>query len=79
MWRKELKRPSYKRAEVLVKAASSSIGRTSGKIASEASLQNLLAEHDLYCQQYEDLEELMRKLLMQIPNAEKLLDSRALD
>jgi transposase len=42
-----MKRPSFKRAEALVKAASSSIGRTSGKLASEASLKNLLAQYDL--------------------------------
>jgi transposase len=54
-WRKQMKRASLKRAERLVKAASRSVGRTSGKVASEASLQNLLAEYDLYCQQYDKL------------------------
>jgi transposase len=73
-WRKQMKRASLKRAEALVKAASRSVGRTSGKVASEASLQNLLAEYDLYRQQYEKLEQLMQELLMQVPNADKLLD-----
>ena len=73
-WRKQMKRASLKRAERLVKAASRSVGRTSGKVASEASLQNLLAEYDLYCQQYDGLEQLMQELLMQVPNADKLLD-----
>ena len=73
-WRKQMKRASLKRAEALVKAASRSVGRTSGKVASEASLQNLLAEYDLYCQQYDKLEQLMQELLMQVPNADKLLD-----
>ncbi len=73
-WRKQMKRASLKRAEALVKAASRSVGRTSGKVASEAGLQNLLAEYDLYCQQYEKVEQLMQELLMQVPNAEKLLD-----
>ena len=73
-WRKQMKRASLKRAEALVKAASRSVGRTTGKVASEASLQNLLAEYDLYRQQYEKLEQLMQELLMQVPNAEKLLD-----
>ncbi len=73
-WRKQMKRASLKRAEALVKAASRSVGRTSGKVASEASLQNLLAEYDLYCQQYDGLEQLMQELLMQVPNADKLLD-----
>jgi transposase len=69
-----MKRPSFKRAEALVKVASNSIGRTSGKLASEASLKNLLAQYDLYCKQYEALEQLMLELLMQVPNASKLLD-----
>jgi transposase len=73
-WRKQMKRASLKRAEALVKVASRSVGRVSGKVASEASLQNLLAEYDLYCQQYDRLEQLMQELLMQIPNADKLLD-----
>jgi len=73
-WRKQMKRVSLKRAERLVKAANRSVGRTSGKVASEASLQNLLAEYDLYCQQYDKQEQLMQDLLMQVPNADKLLD-----
>ncbi len=73
-WRKQMKRASLKRAEALVKAASRSVGRTSGKVASAASLQNLLAEYDLYRQQYEKLEQLMQELLMQVPNANKLLN-----
>jgi transposase len=73
-WRKQMKRASLKRAERLVKAASRSVGRTSGKVASEASLQNLLAEYDLDCQQYDKQEQLMQELLMQVPNADKLLD-----
>jgi transposase len=73
-WRKQMKRASLKRAEALVKAASRSVGRTSGKVASAASLQNLLAEYDLYRQQYEKQEQLMQELLMQVPNANKLLN-----
>ena len=73
-WRKQMKRASLKRAEALVKAASRSVGRTSGKVASETSLQNLLAEYDLYYQQYDKQEQLMQDLLMQVPNADKLLD-----
>jgi transposase len=73
-WRKQMKRASLKRAERLVNAASRSVGRTSGKVASEASLQNLLAEFDLYCLQYDKQEQLMQELLMQVPNADKLLD-----
>lgn len=73
-WKKEMKRGAgTRRAQELVKAASTSVGRTSGKMASEASLQNLLAEYELYCKQLEKLEQLMLELLLQVPNAEKLL------
>lgn len=73
-WRTVVKRSvGKKRAQALVKAASNSIGRTNGHVASEASLQNLLAEYDLYRAQYERLEQLMWELLLQVPNAVKLL------
>jgi len=74
-WRTEVKRSvGIKRAQALVKAATNSIGRTNGHIASETSLQNLLAEYDLYHAQHERLEQLMSELLLQVPNAIKLLD-----
>ncbi len=73
-WRKVVKRSvGPKRAQALVKAATNSIGRTNGHVASEASLQNLLAEYDLYRTQHEQLEQLMWELLLQVPNADKLL------
>lgn len=73
-WRTKVKRSvGKKRAQALVKAASKSIGRTTGRVASEASLQNLLAEHELYHAQHERLEQLMQELLLQVPNAAKLL------
>lgn len=72
-WRKSMKRAANKRIQALLKVANASIGRTSGKVAAEASLQNLLAEYDLYRKQYEALEQLMLELLLQVPNAEKLL------
>ena len=72
-WRKSMKRTANKRIQAVLKAADASIGRTSGKVAAEASLQNLLAEYDLYRKQYEALEQLMLELLLQVPNAEKLL------
>lgn len=71
-------RVSFKRAEALVKAASTSIGRTSGKVASEASLQNLLSEYELCREQYEALEQLMLELLLQVPNAERFLDIKGI-
>lgn len=73
-WRTSVKRSvGKKRAQALVKAAESSIGRTNGNIASQAGLQNLLAEYELYQMQYEQLEQLMWELLLQVPNAVKLL------
>ena len=73
-WRTEVKRSvGKKRAQALVKAASRSIGRATGQIASEVSLQNLLAEYELYHAQHERLEQLIRELLLQVPNAAKLL------
>jgi len=59
-WRTVVKRSiGIKRAQALVKAASNSIGRTNGHVASEAGLQNLLAEYELYHAQHERLEQLM--------------------
>lgn len=44
-WRTVVKRSiGIKRAQALVKAATNSIGRTNGHVASEAGLQNLLAD-----------------------------------
>ncbi len=74
-WRTEVKRAiGLKKAQALIKAAVSSIGRTNGHIASEAGLQNLLAEYELYHTQLEQLEQLMWELLLQVPNANKLLN-----
>ena len=73
-WRTEVTRSvGIKRARALVKAASNSIGRTNGHVASEASLRNLLTEYELYRKQHERLEQLMWELLLQVPNAAKLL------
>jgi transposase len=73
-WRTVVKRSiGIKKAQALVKAASKSIGRTTGQVASETSLQNLLAEYELYHAQHERLKQLVQELLLQIPNAVKLL------
>ncbi len=75
IWKKSMKRSAgLKKAQELVKAAEESIGRKTGLVAAEASLQNLLAEYELYRRQYEQLEQVMMDLLKQVPNAEKLLD-----
>ena len=74
-WKSSMKRTAgLKRAQELVKIAETSVGRKIGLVAAEASLHNLLNEYDLYSQQYQQLEQLMMDLLMQVPNAEKLLD-----
>lgn len=74
-WKSSMKRTAgLKRAQELVKAAEASIGRKTGLVAAETSLQNLLHEYDLYSQQYKQLEQLMLELLQQVPNADKLLD-----
>jgi len=78
-WRTEVKRAiGIKKARALIKAAASSIGRTNGHLASEAGLQNLLAEYELYRTQIEQLEQLMRELLLQVPNALKLLNIKGI-
>lgn len=78
-WRTVVKRSvGIKRAQALVKAAVSSIGRTNGHVASEAGLQNLLAEYELYRAQLERLEQLMWELLIQVPNAIKLLSIKGI-
>jgi transposase len=75
IWKASMKRSAgLKKAQVLVAAADKSIGRKTGLVAAEASLQNMLTEHELYKEQYEQLEQLMLDLLKQVPNAEKLLD-----
>ncbi len=75
IWKASMKRSAgLKKAQELVKVAEGSIGRKTGLVAAEASLQNLLTEYELYREQYEQLEQLMVDLLKQVPNAEKLLD-----
>jgi len=49
VWKQSMKRTvGVKRAQELVKTARVSIGRKIGLVAAEASLQNLLDEHELY-------------------------------
>jgi transposase len=74
IWKQHMKRTAgVKRAQELVKVASVSIGRKIGLVAAEASLQNLLDEYELYVKHYEELEQLMMELLLQVPHAGKLL------
>ncbi len=72
-WKQEINRTSRKKAEQLVKAAANSVGRTAGKASAQTALDNLLAEYDLLRGQIERVEQTMPELLLQVPNAEKLL------
>jgi len=74
-WKALMKRSAgQKRAQELFIIAGESIGRKTGLVAAETSLQNLLTEYELYSEQYKELEQLMLDLLKQVPHAEKLLE-----
>jgi transposase len=77
-WRQEMKRPSLKKAERLVKAASESIGRTAGSEMAEAALQNILTQYELINRQKQETEMLMQELLLKVPNASKLMDIKGI-
>ena len=77
-WRQEMKKPSMKKAERLVRAAAESIGRTSGSKAAEVALQNLLKQYEMINQQKQDIEGLMQELLLRVPNASKLVDIKGI-
>ncbi|NLM08104.1 MAG: IS110 family transposase [Clostridiales Family XIII bacterium] len=77
-WRQEMKRPSLKKAERLVKAASESIGRTAGSEVAEAALQNILTQYELIDRQKQETEMLMQELLLKVPNASKLMDIKGI-
>lgn len=78
-WRQEMKKPSMKKAERLVRAAAESIGRTSGSKATEVALQNLLTQNEMINQQKRDIEGLMQELLLRVPNAAKLVDIKGIE
>ena len=71
--RKEMKKPSRKKVENLVKLAAQSIGRVAGNGASEAALQNLLTQYELIMTQKQEMEKLMQELLLKVPNASKIV------
>lgn len=78
VWQKHLQRSSLKKAERLVRVATSSIGRTTGSEAAEAALANLLAQYDMIAAQRQGIEQLMQELLLRVPNAGKLLEIRGI-
>ena len=74
-WKEEISRAvGRKHAEKLVAAARKSIGRTTGAIAAEASLKNLIEQYELIMRQIAEQEALMLELLHGVPNADKLLE-----
>jgi transposase len=78
VWRKELKRPSLKRANAIVRAAIGSIGRTAGSVAAEASIHNLIVQYEMLQGQIKDQETLMQELLLHVPNASNLLEIKGI-
>jgi transposase len=72
-WQGQLKKPSRKKAEKLLKAASESVGRTAGAEAAEVALQNMLSQYEMILRQRCELEILMQELLLRVPNAAKIL------
>lgn len=78
IWRQELKKPSLKKAERLIKTAEESIGRTAGSEAAEVALQNMLTQYEVITLQRQDVEGLMQELLLRVPNAAKLLEIKGI-
>ncbi len=72
-WRRDMKKPSLKRAELLCLVADQSIGRKEGTRASISNLQFLMTEYELITMRLETLKEQMAECLVQIPNASHLL------
>ncbi len=78
-WKEEITRAvGRKHAEKLVNAASKSIGRTTGSVASEVSLKNLIDQYELTKRQIEEQEALMLELLLGVPNADILLEIKGI-
>lgn len=78
IWRQTLKKPSQKRAEAIIRAAKESIGRTAGSVAAEVSIRNLLVQYEMLMKQLQEQEMLMQELLLQVPNACKLMEIKGI-
>lgn len=78
IWRKRLAKASLKKAEKLLLAAERSIGKQDGEKAAKLSLKCLLEQHELLEAQCQEQETLMQELLLQVPNAVKLLDIKGI-
>ena len=73
VWRKAMQKPSRTKAERLIAVARGSIGRVDGAKAAVVGLNHLLAQNQMSSQQSEEQETLLQELLLQVPNAAKLL------
>ncbi len=78
IWRKRLAKPSSKKAEILLLAAERSIGKQDGEKAAMQSLKCMLAQYELLEAQCHEQEALMQELLLQVPNAGKLLNIKGI-
>jgi transposase len=67
-----------KHAGKLADAARMSIGRTTGSVVYEISLKNLIDQYELKKRQIEEQEALMPELLLDVPNADKLLEMKGI-
>lgn len=73
-WKTEVKRAvGLKRAEKLVRTATTSIGLTEGVAAAKFELAALLEQHALYTRQLDSIMEQVEQLLEQIPGTEEML------
>jgi transposase len=77
-WKKEMKNASLKKAEMLVKIASMSIGRTAGGASAEVAIKNLLKQYEIVMEQMEEIEVLMQEMLLKVPYANKLIDIKGI-
>jgi transposase len=68
-----MQRPSRKKVEQLIRVASISVGRVEGSEAATMALRNLLAMYEMAEEQQTSIERTMEELLLQVPNAGKLV------
>lgn len=72
-WRKEIKRAvGYKHAKRLIEAAHTTIGLTDGLAGAKLEIQCLLDDYESVMKKLEDTDLLVKDLVSQVPNAEKL-------
>jgi transposase len=73
-WKQGVQRAiGTKRAEMLVKAASDSIGLTEGVTAAKLELKAHLEQYELFARQQEEIMNQVEELLKQIPGSEEML------